>query len=405
MRVPSDPALPAFADIVAAPGELLESVCRRTGIDLADATATQVDYRPGRAATVRCRVAIRLPGGEERLDTMCVHVRADGTVPAGMVPVSNGAADVGVWRYPQDPALPGLPAAASPRAVERLLGELGLAAGRPRSVPRTYRPLRRAVLEVRLPTASPVFLKVLHRQRARQVHDLHRSLSRAQPVPRSLGLAADQGIVVLEGLHGQLLRDAVCDGDRPLPDAGSLLDLHLRLLAADLPTSARTGEGSGGGAVRHAATLRALLPDEVTRIDRLLPATAIPASGPAGTVHGDWHEAQLLVDRGAVTGILDLDRVRPGRLLDDAATMLAHLSVLSRMRPSSARRIEHFSDLLLSAYTRHVGAGPLRAATAAACLGLATGPFRACDAEWPSSTRQILHIAERWARRSGAART
>lgn len=405
MRVPIDPALPAFADIVAAPGELLEAVCRRADIDLVDATATQVDYRPGHTATVRCRAAVRLPGGEERLDTMCVHVRADGTVPAGMVPVSNGAAHVGVWRYPQDPALPGLPAAASPRAVGRMLGELGVTAGRPRSVPRTYRPLRRAVLEVRLQAESPVFLKVLHRQRARQVHDLHRSLSPSLPVPRSLGLAAGQGIVVLQGLRGQLLRDDVCDDDRPLPDAGSLLDLHLRLLAADLPASARTGEGAGGGAVRHAATLRALLPEDVPRIDRLLQATAILPSGPGGTVHGDWHEAQLLVDGGAVTGILDLDRIRAGRLLDDAATMLAHLGVLGRMRPSSAPRIERFSDHLLSAYTRHVGAGPLRAATAAACLGLATGPFRACDAEWPSSTREILRIAERWVHASGGART
>ena len=405
MRVPTDPALPALAEILTVPGELLTVVLGHEGIDLVDATATQVDYRPGRAATVRCRAAIRLPGGEERVDTMCVHVRADGTVPAGMVPVSNGAAQVGVWRYPHDPALPGLPGAASPRAVERLLGELGLAAGRPRSVPRTYRPLRRAVLEVRLPTGSPVFLKVLHPRRARRVHDAHRSLARSQPVPRSLGLAAEQGIVVLQGLDGQLLREAVCDGDRPPPDAGSLLDVHLRLLATDLPTSAPTGDERGGGAVRHAATLRALLPEEAPRIDRLLQATAIPPSGPGGTVHGDWHEAQLLVDGGAVTGILDLDRVHAGRLLDDAATMLAHLSVLSRMRPSSAQRIEHFSDHLLSAYTRHVGATPLRAATAAACLGLATGPFRACDAEWPSSTRQILRIAERWARRPGASRT
>ena len=47
--------------------------------------------------------------------------------------------------------------------------------------------------------------------------------------------------------------------------------------------------------------------------------------------HGDFHEGQLFVAGGVITGVLDVDTVGPGRRADDLACLLAHLSTVQRM--------------------------------------------------------------------------
>ena len=41
--------------------------------------------------------------------------------------------------------------------------------------------------------------------------------------------------------------------------------------------------------------------------------------------HGDFHEGQLFVSKGLITGMLDIDTMGPGRRADDLACMIAHL--------------------------------------------------------------------------------
>ncbi|MDQ3476793.1 MAG: phosphotransferase [Actinomycetota bacterium] len=97
------------------------------------------------------------------------------------------------------------------------------------------------------------------------------------------------------------------------------------------------------------------LPDERTRLDELLGRLAIAESGdhPTVAVHGDFYEGQIFIDRGRVSGLLDVDTAGAGHQIDEWATMLAHLSVLGLLHPK-ARRIKRYgAQLLNDAETRY----------------------------------------------------
>src|SRR5699024_1729408 len=50
--------------------------------------------------------------------------------------------------------------------------------------------------------------------------------------------------------------------------------------------------------------------------------------GPVVPTHGDFYEANLLVSRNRISGVLDIDGAGPGHRVDDLACFLGHLAVL-----------------------------------------------------------------------------
>src|SRR5919106_738263 len=80
--------------------------------------------------------------------------------PAGALVLGDGADRVAVWRFPHDPALPGLAAACDEAAVANLLDETGLGGGPVRLRTRAYRPRRRAVIEA-VGSRGRLFIKVV----------------------------------------------------------------------------------------------------------------------------------------------------------------------------------------------------------------------------------------------------
>ncbi|HKN41220.1 MAG TPA: hypothetical protein VJ456_19140, partial [Acidimicrobiia bacterium] len=180
-----------------------------------------------------------------------------------------------VWAFPDDPALPGLPAAADGRLARRRLRP------RPADVavePLRYRPRRRAVLRYRVlnggrsssrapddggPSTRLVeagggagnrqfFVKVLSPGRARRLLEAADALragdSAATPVEPRLRLALPAGrlgpgVLVLPPLRRRALRDLLLAGG-PLPEpdrlAGLPETLHRRCLSA-------LGPGGGAG--------------------------------------------------------------------------------------------------------------------------------------------------------------
>jgi aminoglycoside phosphotransferase (APT) family kinase protein len=117
--------------------------------------------------------------------------------------------------------------------------------------------------------------------------------------------------------------------------------------------------------------------------------------GPVTAVHGDLYEAQLMVNRGQITGLIDIDTAGSGFRVDDLANFCAHLSVLAQMtdRPRQVRRFG--ASLLGHAATRHPRP-LLRQRIAAAVLGLATGPFRVLEPNWEANTARRLDLAIEW---------
>jgi aminoglycoside phosphotransferase len=373
-------------------GQALATAVGAAGSKLVAWRPCHVDHRPDRA-TVAYRSRIRW-GGSGRLRTDTLVATAGGRLPDGVAVVEDGATRVGVWRVPHDPSLPGLAAAMDETAVSRLLCRLGLGSGPARPRLLSYRPRRRAVVEV-AGGSGRLFVKVVRPERARDLHARHRLIAAAGVrVPQSLGWT-DDGLVVLEALPGRTLRAALRRQTGPWPDVTALTRLldRLPLELTDAPP-----RGSWiDRAPDYASMLAAAVPDLASRAHDL--ADAIRADStrlPLVPVHGDFYEQQILVDGQRVGGLLDLDTVGPGDPLDDVACMLGHLSVLAQIWPDRASIIGDIGARYLHDLERQVDPRQLRLRVSAVVLSLATGPHRVQEPGWSAATRRRVELVERW---------
>lgn len=362
------------------------------GGDAVECRPRQVAYRPGRSSTVRYDVRVRWANGDERVEPFVAMI--GNSLPDDATRMGSGDRQVALWHWPNDPLLPGLPAALDRGHVEHLFGGLGLGNGPITLRTRAYRPGRRAVIEADNGRVK-MYLKVVRPHRAAALHETHRNLAGELPVPDSIGWT-DDGIVVLPGIAGSTLRQVLRDGG-PLPgpaDIEALLDRlpgelvsgprrsnwlvnarhHAKVIAATVPTAA-------GVADDFVAQL-----DE--RADRTLDHRVVP-------VHGDMYESQVMVERGRITGLLDVDTAGAGHRVDDIANFCAHLSVLALVtRPADSIR-RFGSSLLTHAEATH-DRTDLRLRTAAAVFGLATGSFRVLESDWTKHTLDRIDLATQW---------
>ena len=382
-----DPTLPAVPTLLTEPATVLAPLLADAAGRLGPVTPRQVSWTPGRRLVVRYDVAVRWPHGESTE----MLVATTGAVPQGCARVEAGDVSVGVWRVPDDPWLPGLAPISAHAEMNRLLDALGLAAGEPTTRLVAYRPGRRAVLRVHRADTT-LYVKVVRPDEAAALHHRHRLLHPAAPVPQSLGYDPALGLVVLQALDGELLRTAL-RGSGPLPDPATLAAVLDRLPAA----GAEMGS-SGWGAARFVPLLAALRPHWGDRLADLTTEIGEVEHGlgdPLVSVHGDFHEAQLLVTGGDVVGLLDVDTFGTGRRIDDLATMVGHLAALALGAPHR-RTVERYALRLLDHFDRLVDPVALRYGVAAVLLGLATGPFRVCEPAWRQRTDQRLELAARW---------
>jgi aminoglycoside phosphotransferase len=340
----------------------------------------QVDHRPGNRTTVAYDVVVAGSAGRTQ-QRFCASSTDDGAAPA-------------VWRFPFDPSLPALATAVDEDAVRALLTSRGVAAGPMRLDVRSYRPRRRAVVEVRAASCR-LFLKVLRPHAAAALDERHRLLHAAGlPVPRSLG-RTEHGLLVLEGLAGSTLRARLREGGSA-PDAAALLGLLDRLPEQVHALPARR---SWADSVAHyAGVTAAALPAEAARCGELAASVQhLAGDGPADApTHGDFYEAQLLVDGSRLCGLLDVDTVGPGRRADDLACLLAHGSVLAQFEPAHAESILRWVQRWQEGFERRVDPVELRARVAGVVVSLATGPHRVQQAGWQAATSARLDLAERW---------
>jgi hypothetical protein len=382
----ADPDLPAVAELmgrgVPAP---LTAALGSAGVAVEQARIAQVTWWPGSSITVRYQV--RLTGAVSGVHQV---VATSGRIPAGALVVGDGDSEVGVWRVPYDPALPGLARALDPSSIAGLLSDLRMPSSGVQTRLRAYRPGRRAVVEARADGAS-IFLKLVPPAAAGALHETHRELSARLPVPRSLGFSPELGLVALEALPGTSLRKALGDPVTPLPSPDEVVSIGSHLPASTRPV--RSPLERLGGIVD---LLRRIVPEDAVLLDDLVDLIGGEDRPAETAVHGDLHEGQVLVADGRIRGVLDVDTHGRGRDGDDPATMLGHLSVFER---SAARRgrVAGYGAKLLARWDRFVDPVDLRLRAAAVVVGLATGPFRVQLSNWPAETRARLRLAARWA--------
>lgn len=383
-----DPGLPQVATLLSTPvPDPIAAVVAEAGGVTEEGELLQVTWWPGTSITARYRITVT--GGD--LAGTSTYVAVAGRIPKGAVEVEGDTGRVGVWRVPHDPALPGLAAALDHDRAEQLLQDLGGAGGPVQTRLVAYRPGRRAVVSV-TGSSEGLYLKLVRPKAVEQLHRSHQALAEVLPVPASLGFSRDLGIIALQSVPGVTLRGVLEDPGLALPSPHDIVDLPRHIPP---PTESSKAPSSLARLDDIGPLLKELTPEYAGRVDEL--AEAIGGEpGPAETPsHGDYYEAQLLVEDGALVGLLDVDTYGWGRAVEDAAGMLAHLSVWATMsrQPDRVRRL---GAELIEIWDQVLDPVDLRRTAAAAVLALATGPFRVQTADWPHETAERIAIAEEW---------
>ncbi len=402
----TDDALPAAVHLTGPEARaVVETAVRAAGGGLHGCRPVHVQYRPGSDLVVRYEAQVSWgnhpPVRETLLASTTRHGPPPGTLPV-VAEADGRSLEVGVWRWPFDPRLTALTDMVTSDSAAERLAHLVRA---PLSLDVVaYRPTERCVVRVTGACGTTIYVKVVDPAAARAVVDRHRRLLAAGlPVPEIVGGDADAGWLAMAELPGDTLRLRLKAHLPGWPPAEEYLDLVDRLRKVELahvsPVTPRTAD-----AVGHAAMLGVVLPDQRPRLERLADALAAEAEAAADRVgpivHGDLYEAQIIVDGGRITGLLDIDDAGPGDPLDDVATVLGHLryreqTITERRHRDAVRR---YADGLRRGFigaSTDIGAAELDAVTAGVLVGLATGPFRIQQHNWRHEVRRTLRRAER----------
>jgi len=382
---PVDEALPGFGELFAPRPRPVVAFFADAGSSIESMSRVQATWRPDRSLLVRYRV--RASGGS--LDGSRDLVAGIGDVPNGSVVVESADAAVSMWLLPYDPLLTGLRSAMDVSAVRSLLDGFGAACEVVSPRLRAYRPGRRAVVQVDAGDVS-LFLKVVPPSEVLELHKRHRRLVEHVAIPDSLGVAPDLGIVVLGRLPGVDLRRTLLEGERSIPDPEHIAGMVMNLPE---PDSAWRSSSPVEALPKIGELLCRLVPSEGQRITALVGDIGSGSIDLRIPVHGDFHEAQVMVDRGQPVGLLDVDTYGWGRPSDDAATMLGHLHLLAER---GRRRVAPLARGLNRLWDHRIDPVDLRLSTAAVILGLATGPFRVQRRHWRGETIARIQVAEQW---------
>lgn len=406
--LPHDPALPAVVHLTGPAAEpVLAAAVEAAGGRLLHARANHVQYRPGDDAVVRFDASVSWSGAPAQRETLLAATTRNGAL-VGTVPVTATVDDhdlaIGVWRWPFDPLLPALTTMVTAQLAADALRDI--VAGPVDLQVVAYRPTERAVVRVTDGAGCVHYVKVLPPGEVAPLVERHVRLAAAGlPVPEVV--AVGEGWLAMTELRGTTLRDLVkgVPGSWPLPARFSGLLSTLR--SVELP--ARRSNGRVADAFGHAAMLQAVAPSTRPALDRITAALE-PARERAavrlGTVHGDLHEAQVIVADGQLIGLLDIDDAGTGDHLDDMATLVAHtwFRAIVADDDAAATRLARYADALTDAFRTDVVAlgddpADLDHVIAAVLVGLATGPYRVQRPAWQREVASTIALADELARR------
>lgn len=314
-----DNAAAVLMRLVAASGRELVDFAQK------DVEPVNEGFIVGFACSVRTR--------DDQIERVTIYVNTSPSAPVDehtVELVDASGRRLTAWAYPQDPALPSLPAVSYPEAAGVVLGKFGIEAEGARLRMEAYRPGKRAVLRVDTGERS-WFAKVVHPSLAATIHDLHERFRAAGvPVPRSLGFS-EAGLVLLEELPGLPAIDVFDRIDRARFARG--LD-ELAQHIARVPVAIGARESLARRVEWYAERMEETSPlfarqtsQLAELVHRRYAATAVP---PPVTIHGDLHLGQVFVDHAdpsRITGILDIDTAGLGDPADDAGALFGHVVV------------------------------------------------------------------------------
>ncbi|MHA7153789.1 phosphotransferase [Arthrobacter sp. TMN-50] len=365
----------------------------------------QVHHRPGAGATGIYQVQTDAENGLATTEFLCISTALVPANTPATVQLSSpdGGTTLTVWRHPNDPLLPGLSWACDAASVgSALFAGVQIAEPSDATLPDlatvSYRPLRRAVLTADFGVERR-YLKVLRSGQGAQLAGRHRLLIGAGiPAPALIGVPARDVLAMHPAAGTPLAELLMSDGARSLQPR-TLVDLLRKIPVGAMQLPERPAWAARVKDYARAAA--AVLPSEESRISALAAkvhrlVTEVDA-GPRVPSHGDFYEANLLVTSGRVSGLLDVDALGPGLLVDDLACFIGHLAVLPAV-DSRYVHIPHALQRFLAAFDREVPPVALRGRAAGVALTLVAGAkHRATERDptsWRADALQRLAVAE-----------
>jgi hypothetical protein len=375
-----------------------------------------VDYVPGRRLAVLYEAGVRWPDDGVTRERLAVYADLDEAPPQSPTVECEGMS-LAVWRFPDDPMLPGLRQATEPGFVRRLLDELSAPPGEIALEQRRYRPARDALVEVTTqPSAGRVvfrpgqggiaplareslaYIKVLRPESAGRLWRAHDLIAERVFVPRCHGARADLGLLVLEPLPGRPLWDQLRTPVGAPPGGEELATLLDRFRDVDLgvpPTSMTADEVES-----TASLLRAVVPDQSEHVDRFVAALGGDGAQPLITIHGDFHEHQVMVDASGITGLLDLGAAGPGHRVDDLATIAGRLWARGSYRGSEP--LLRYANELIESFATMCDPTELHRRIAGVIFLDTNIPFRFQREGWRAEIVRRIALAERYLASGGA---
>lgn len=402
-----DTALPA-ADILLGDGAAaaLAPAVESGGGVIQQVALRQADYVAGERLAASYEAVVEWPAGPQP-EILGAAVFASGET-RGERPTEIAGMPADVWRYPEDPYLPGLPEATDSSFVGPLLQRLGVPAGAVVTV-RGYAARSRAMIEVLSPPAqgklvfrpgegfgsatpvSQVFFKLVRPEDLDRIVAAHEAFAEALPVARLVDVDRERGLLVTSPLPGVPFWSALIDGSDALPGPTALIETLDRV--RDVPLDAEARMPSTRSVRANMRTLATLLPEQADALARFEERLGEDAPQPEITVHGDFHEVQLLVAGGAVTGVVDLDDAGRGHRVDDLATILGRLYAYARVEPQVAERVDTYVTNALLDWRDEVDPLELRRRMCAVTMNHALMPFRFQEPDWPERCARGIAVA------------
>lgn len=379
---------------------------QHSGVYATSIQLESVQHRPGAGVTGIYRVATARPvmpstwsagvytQTSDHVDELYVGMTTE-PVPQdaqGMVFSHSPYGPLAVWQHPLDPALPGLRLATDPASVTEHWGF-----GRTLVALETisYRPLRRAVIAADFDDGSRLFLKVLRSGRAADLDARHRMLLGAGiPAPQPTREPVSDVVALAEGPGVSLAEHFLADG------AVHLAPEQFIGLLDQMPAEVMTLPARDAWTDRlpaYASAAASALPHCTDRI-RAVEATilnGLPQTdrGPAVPTHGDFYEANLLMNGSSISCLLDVDSLGPGHRVDDLACFLGHLAVL----PAVDSRYVHAPaafDRFARVFAQTVDPAALQLRAAAVSLSLVAGARDSRRSGWEIQAEHRLTCAE-----------
>jgi hypothetical protein len=308
-----------------------------------------------------------------------------------------------LFRYPDDPYLPGLAHVASALEAHELLPKyVRLHPQRLHVEAVRYRPTTRAVLRHTLHWRRAsmgevtLFVRVMPPARvARLLAAAALAEHSGFVLPRLAGSWPEGGVLWLAGVPGETVRALIREGKPPEPDL--ILDGLARLWAAPAPRDAGHPLDLAAAFRWTERLLAQVLQDEGTRQALRRAADVLgpfaEAWQPSALAHNDFYDDQLLLTPSGRLALVDFEETGPGDPLLDVGNLLAHLRWMARFGIASEacdayRR--RFRSAALHRFGWEEGALALREAFA--LFRLSSNPVRQLQRDWPQAVETGLAL-------------